>query len=560
MDQTARRLVTILHELLDVDELEVVMRRVLGAAQELTGARYAALGVLNDERDALARFLTVGIDDDERQVIGDLPHGRGVLGELITHPEILRLAEVSRHPRSYGFPPGHPMMKTFLGAPIVIRGEIYGNIYLTEKAGGAEFGDDDEELLSVLAEYAAIGIHHARRLDRLESRRDELERTVAALGATSEISRALASEVDLAPILELVAKRGRALVSARALVILLPDHDGLRVAYAVGEVPEGLVGQTVAESSVAGGVLGSGRVQRLETLDRRGFEQLGLGRLGVEAESGLYVPLAFRGRSLGVLAALDRLEDGPQFSSLDEQLLTSFATTAAVAVGTAQSLSADRQRERTAAAEAERRRWARELHDETLQGLAAVRVMLAFSRRAGEAELRATVEQAADDLQGEVDRLRDIIHDVRPSSLDDLGLMAAMEALVARHAHDGGPALRLEVDLDHEAGRVPDRLHPDVETAIYRIAQEALTNALKHSGAATVEIAVAEIEGEVGVRVRDDGSGYDARASSTGFGLRGMQERVDLLGGRLRIQSAQGGDGTTVEARVPARHLEPPGA
>jgi signal transduction histidine kinase len=559
VDQTARRLVTILHELLDVDELDVVMRRVLSAAQELTGARYAALGVLNDERDALARFLTVGIDDDERQVIGDLPHGRGVLGEIITHPEMLRLAEVSRHPRSYGFPPGHPMMKTFLGAPIVVRGEIYGNIYLTEKAGGAEFGDDDEELLSVLAEYAAIGIHHARRLDGLESRRDELERTVAALGATSEISRALASEVDLAPILELVAKRGRALVSARALVILLPDHDGLRVAYAVGDVPEGLAGQTVAGASVAGGVLGSGRVQRLDSLDRRGFEQQGLGRLGVEAESGLYVPLAFRGRSLGVLAALDRIDGGPQFSALDEQFLTSFAATAAVAVGTAQSLSADRQRERTAAAEAERRRWARELHDETLQGLAAVRMMLAFSRRADEAELRATVEQAADDLQGEVDRLRDIIHDVRPSSLDDLGLMAGMEALVARHARDGGPALQLEVDLDHEAGRAPHRLHPDVETAIYRIAQEALTNALKHSGARTVEIAVAEFEGEVGVRVRDDGGGYDARASAGGFGLRGMQERVELLGGRLRIQSSQG-EGTTVEARVPARHLEPAGA
>jgi signal transduction histidine kinase len=185
--------------------------------------------------------------------------------------------------------------------------------------------------------------------------------------------------------------------------------------------------------------------------------------------------------------------------------------------------------------------------------------MLAFSRRAGEAELRATVEQAADDLQGEVDRLRDIIHDVRPSSLDDLGLMAAMEALVARHAHNGGPALQLEVDLDHELGRAGERLHPDVETAIYRIAQEALSNALKHSGAATVEIAVAEFEGEVGVRVRDDGAGYDARASTSGFGLRGMQERVELLGGRLRIQSAPGG-GTTVEARVPARHVEPAGA
>ena len=530
-DGTARSLVTILHELLEVDELEEVLRRVLGAAQELTGARYAALGLLNDERNALALFLTVGIDEDERKVIGELPRGRGVLGELITHPRILRLDDLSQHPHSYGFPPGHPGMKTFLGAPIVIRGEVYGNVYMTDKPDGAEFDEADEELLSVLTEYAAIGIHHARRLDQLESRRDELERTVAALGATSEISRALAGEVDLDPILELVARRGRALVAARALVILLPHHAGLRVAHAAGELPDDLVGQTVAESSLAS-------------------------RLGLEADSGLYVPLAFRGRRLGMLVALDRLSGGPEFSSADEQLLTSFATTAAVAVGTAQALSAERQRERSAAAEAERRRWARELHDETLQGIAAVRVMLASSRRDDDAELRATVTRAADALQCEADRLRDIIHDVRPSSLDDLGLMAAMEALVARHADDGGPALQLEVDLDHEAGRTPERLHPDVETAIYRIAQEALTNALKHAEAHTVTIAVAEIEGEVGVRVRDDGRGYDPKAITSGFGLVSIHERVELLDGRLRVRSAPG-EGTTLEARVPARHREP---
>jgi signal transduction histidine kinase len=529
-DETARRLVTILYELLDVDELEEVLRRVLVAAQELTGARYAALGLLNDKRDALARFITVGIDEDERRVIGDLPLGRGVLGELIEHPRILRLAELAQHPRSYGFPPGHPGMKTFLGGPIVIRGEIYGNIYLTEKAGGAEFDDADEELLLVLTEYAAIGIHHARGLDQLESRRDELERTVAALGATSEISRALAGEVDLDPILELVARRGRALVGATALVILLPDHDGFRVAHVAGELPEDLVGQTLAESSLAG-------------------------RLGLEADSGLHVPLAFRGRRLGMLVALHRLTGGPEFSPADEELLKSFATTAAVAVATAQALSAERQRERAAAAEAERRHWARELHDETLQGIAAVRVMLASSRRDDDAELRATVTRAADALQGEVDRLRDIIHDVRPSSLDDLGLMAAMEALVARHAHNGGAALQLEVDLDHEAGRTPHRLDPEVETAIYRIAQEALRNALKHADARTVAIAVAEIEGEVGVRVRDDGRGYDASAITSGFGMVSIKERVELLDGRLRVTSAPG-EGTTLEARVPARHRD----
>jgi signal transduction histidine kinase len=279
-------------------------------------------------------------------------------------------------------------------------------------------------------------------------------------------------------------------------------------------------------------------------------------RLGLEDDSGLHVPLAFRGRRLGVLVALDRLTGGPEFSSADEELLTSFATTAAVAVATAQALSAERQRERTAAAEAERRHWARELHDETLQGIAAVRVMLALSRRDDDAELRSTVTRAADALQGEVDRLRDIIHDVRPSSLDDLGLMAAMEALVARHAHDGGPALQLEVDLDHEAGRTPQRLHPDEETAIYRIAQEALRNALKHADAQTVAIAVAEIEDEVGVRVRDDGRGYDANALTSGFGLVSIRERVELLDGRLRVTSAPG-KGTTLEARVPARHLGP---
>ena len=556
MDPTARRLVTILHELLDVDELEEVLRRVLSAAQELTGARYAALGVLNGRRDGLVRFLTVGVEEDERRVIGDLPHGRGVLGEIITHPRILRLADVSRHPRSYGFPHAHPTMTTFLGGPIVIRGEIYGNLYLTEKAGGAEFDEADEQMLSVLAEYAAIGIHHARRLESLESRRDELERTVAALGATSEIARALAVEVDLDPILELVAKRGRALVAARALVILLPVHGGLRVAHGAGELPDDLIGQTVGETSLAAGVMDSGEVHRLDDLNRTRFAAPGLGPLGLEAESGLYVPLAFRGRSLGLLVALDRVAGGPHFSAADEQVLTSFATAAAAAVGTAQALGADRRRERTDAAEAERRRWARELHDETLQGIAAMRVMLASARHSDEAELRAAVGQAADGLQDEVDRLRDIIHDVRPSSLDDLGLMAAMEALVARHAYGGGPALRLEVDLDHEAGRAPERLHPEVETAIYRIAQEALTNALKHAEARTVEITVAEIEAEVGVRVRDDGRGYDTQARTTGFGLGGMQERAELLGGRLHIRSAPG-QGTTLEARVPARHLEP---
>jgi signal transduction histidine kinase len=365
-------------------------------------------------------------------------------------------------------------------------------------------------------------------------RLDELERIVATLRATEEIASALAGEVDLEPILDLVATRARALVCARTLVILLPGHGDLRVSHAAGMVPADLVGRAVPEGTVA--------------------EMLA--RFDLGAASRLEVPLTFHGRSLGRLVAVDRLEDGPGFSATDEQLLTSFSGIAAAAVGAAQTLSADRRRERAAAAEAERRRWARELHDETLQGIAGVRVLLASSRHADEAELRTVVALATDNLQDELNRLRDIIHDVRPSSLDDLGLMAAVEALVARHSADAGPTLRLEVDLDHEAGRTPHRLHPDIETAIYRVAQEALTNALKHAGAGSIEIALAEIEGEVGVRVRDDGVGFDHRAGAGGFGLLSIQERVDLLGGRLRISSAPGG-GTTLEARVPARSRPP---
>jgi signal transduction histidine kinase len=223
--------------------------------------------------------------------------------------------------------------------------------------------------------------------------------------------------------------------------------------------------------------------------------------------------------------------------------------------GATKAFSTERQLDRTAAAEAERKRWARELHDETLQGIAAVRVLLASSRRVDETELRTIMARAEVELQCEVDRLRDIIHDVRPSSLDDLGLMAAMEALVARHAQDG-PALQLDVDLDHEAGRAPERLLPEVGLAIYRIAQEALTNALKHADATMIQIVVSEIEGEVGVRVRDDGCGYDRASSVAGFGLEGMQQRAELLQGRLHVESRPG-QGTSLEAHVPARHCAP---
>ena len=226
-------------------DLDVVLERVVEAARDLTGARYAALGVLDRSRRELERFITVGIDDETRRRIGALPRGRGVLGELIDDPRPLRLADVGAHPHSYGFPPGHPEMSSFLGVPVLVAGGPFGNLYLTEKAGAEEFSEEDERAVVRLADLAGVAIDHARRYTTAERQRVELQRTVDALEAMIQIARALGGETDLENVLGLVAKRGRALVSARALVIE-QEHAGEMVIVATaGKLPEGLLGQRV---------------------------------------------------------------------------------------------------------------------------------------------------------------------------------------------------------------------------------------------------------------------------------------------------------------------------
>ena len=241
-----------LRKLLDVGralvadlDVETVLRHVLETARELTGARYAALGILDEGKEELERFVFVGIDEDTRRLIGPLPRGGGVLGELIRNPEPLRLPDVTQHRRSYGFPPGHPPMTTFLGVPISIRGEAWGNLYLTDKADGAEFDERDEESAIVLAEWAAIAIGNARLYEDVARRRAELERAVRGLEATATVARAVGFETDLERVLELVVKRGRALVDADSLLVILQEGDELRVAAAAGEIGAEAVGVTL---------------------------------------------------------------------------------------------------------------------------------------------------------------------------------------------------------------------------------------------------------------------------------------------------------------------------
>jgi signal transduction histidine kinase len=552
MDRSTQTILEVARSVLAELDLDAVLERVLESAQELSEARYAALGVLDDSKTELTRFLTRGIDESTRSAIGSLPRGEGVLGALIEQPEPLRLSDVSTHPRSYGFPHGHPPMHTFLGVPILVAGVPYGNLYLTEKSGGREFSEADQEALEVLAELAGAAIDHARRYTGTRERRDELERTVATLEATTQIARAIGSETDLDVIFELVAKRGRALVSARAVLIELKQGNELVVAAGAGELSEGVVGRRVAlADTVASQAMRTQKTQRLEEpLNRARFDEHGVGRLGVRAEGGFVVPLVFRGVTHGVLVALDRLQRGPAFSAQDERLLEAFAASAAIAVATARTVSSERHRQRLAAAESERQRWARELHDDTLQSLSALRLGLSAAARSDSAEsLREAIGEAVAQLDDSITSLRALITDLRPAALDELGVEAALESLAERVARSG-MEIDLSLDFAFERGGEHARLPPDVETALYRIVQEALTNATKHGEAKRAAVKILEGPETVRLEIRDDGIGFDPRAETPGFGLLGMRERVELLAGELLIESVPG-QGTVLSITLP---------
>jgi len=549
-----------LHKLLDVGralvavlDVEAVLRHVLETARELTGARYAALGILDEDKEELERFLFVGIDEETRRIIGPFPRGGGVLGELIRDPRPLRLPDVTQHPRSYGFPPGHPPMTTFLGVPIAVRGEAYGNLYLTDKADGVEFDERDEESAIVLAEWAAIAIGNARLYEDVARRRGELERAVRGLEATATIARAVGFETDLERVLELIVKRGCALIDAGSLLALLQEGDGLHVAAAAGEIGAAAVGSTLPlEGTLAGAVIASGKSERVASLaDRMGH---GLDAVTAGATSALVVPLGFRDHARGVLLALDSTGGSPAFDADEEHLLTSFGASAAIAIADAQSVEAERLKHSIRASESERRRWARELHDETLQELGALKVMLESAHRSGRPEaLGEAVERALDLLESSITALQSLITELRPASLDELGVQPALEALARRTSARFGLTVETHFDLALEGGREATRLHSEIESTAYRLVQEAMTNAAKHAQADRVSVEVVEDDGRLRVTVRDDGTGFDPDRADVGFGIIGMRERAELVDGLLVIDSVPG-HGTVVRAELPATH------
>ena len=539
-------------------DLELVLKRLLDAARELTGARYAALGILDERREQLERFLTVGVDEPTQQVIGDRPLGRGVLGVLIHEPRPLRLDAVGAHPESYGFPVGHPPMGSFLGVPIRVGGEAFGNLYLTDKQGAAAFDDADEQTLVALADWAAIAIANARRHVVVRSQRDELVRAVQAFETSEAIGHALAGETELERILELVAKRSRALVEARVLVVALRDGGRLVIRAASGDVDRSHLDVAIPlADSLSGVALRSGRAQRL-TDTAPGVRAVLLKIFGATTE--LVVPLRFRGEGLGVLAALDRLHDGPGFSAEDERLMTAFAMSAAIAVGTARHVAAQALRRSMEAAERERSRWARELHDQTLQDLAGLKVMLSSARRTEDRDASDRIlAQAIDHVQFSVTALRGLVTELRPAALDELGVAPALRTLIERVAATTGLEIDLTLDLAFEQGRDGRRHTPELESTMYRLVQEALTNVVKHAAAERVAVTLVEDAGCVHLTVTDDGAGFRSQAAGDGFGLLGMRERVALLAGHFDITSPPGA-GTTIAVQLPVQRVDPPRA
>ncbi|HKO74236.1 MAG TPA: GAF domain-containing sensor histidine kinase [Gaiellaceae bacterium] len=520
--------------------LDALLQRLTEMAAELTGAKYAALGVIDPNRTELESFVTTGLDPETAAAIGDLPRGRGILGVLIHEAQPLRLHDLGNDPRSVGFPPNHPEMRTFLGVPILLRGVAYGNLYLTEKEGGSDFTTEDQEIVTLLASQAAVAIENARLFESAKRWSDQLESLI-------EVGNALATEDELPRMLDLVARRLREILHARFVVVLLRSEGELRLEAAAGEVDMALGASASLSGTKAGRVLERGRSERVDSVIEDPESDLELTR-ALAMLTALYVPMQVRAEVMGIIVAGDKLVPDLRFTSEDLRLAETFASRAGIAADQARRVQRDAFRRVVHAQEEERRRLARELHDETGQALASILLGLKSLEEVG--DVGELGERVATLRSRVVETLRDVRRlavELRPAALDDFGLEPALERLVSGFADQTGLKVELESRLRD------DRLPQEVETVLYRIVQEALTNIVKHADAGRVSIVVTQRAGSVGAIVEDDGRGFDAeRETNGGIGLIGMRERVALLDGSLTIESAQG-KGTTLVVEVPLR-------
>jgi len=517
-------------------ELETALTRILQAAVTLVDAEYGALGVLGDEQ-RLARFITVGMTPEQIAKIGPFPEGHGLLGELIRHPEPLRTEDLSTHEQSYGFPANHPPMHSFLGVPIRVRTEVFGNLYMTEKQGGVPFDADDEAVLIALAAAAGVAIDNARLYEEARRRQEWLE-------ATSELTRGLLSGLAADEVLARFAQRVATFAQADLVVVALPDaeREDLMIVAADGVGAELLRGVAVGiEESLLGAVFKSGQPETVADVsaDERSRSDL---VPGVLLGPGLLVPLGASGQMRGVLSIV-RVAGSAPFDASIPQLTADLGVQAAVVLELA-----DRRRDsELLSLYADRDRIGRDLHDLAIQRLFATSMSLQGAYKITQKPAVAKrIAQSISDLDDTIKVIRSTIFSLHSHDLADgeaPGVRAQVIEACERVAEQLGfnPAVRFSGPVDT---LVPD----DVAEHLVAVLREALSNVARHAQARKLDVEVTVDGTHVTLTVMDDGVGIPAKGRRSG--LANLAERAQQLGGRFSADRGSAG-GTVLVWSVP---------
>jgi Signal transduction histidine kinase len=494
-------------------DLETVLRRIVETATTLVDATYGALGVIGQE-NTLVQFIPVGLTEEEIARIEHWPHGLGLLGLLIREPKPLRLNDISKHPESYGFPPGHPVMKTFLGVPLRVRDEVFGNLYLAEKRGGAEFDEDDEAIVVALATAAGVAIENARLYE--ETRRRE-----TWLRASSEIVTSLLSGTESGEVLTFIGRRARQMADADVVAILVPGEDGehLHVVDTEGPAADGVAKRRVAISeSLSGTAFSTGEPVMVTSL----ADVKHAGLLGPHIGPAAVVPLGAGGTQPRGVLALGKRAGRLPFSEAELRMLHSFAGQAAIALELAERR---KDAERLGLLE-DRDRIAKDLHDVVIQRLFAVAMTLMSTVRLVERpEAAQRLQSAIDELDETIRQIRSTIFALQiPRDAEAPSLRSQVVELVedARGHLGFMPGLKLEGPLDNQ---VPSH----VAEHLLAVLREALSNAVRHAKASHVDVTVRAEDGTLTLEVDDNGVGPSPGGRRSG--LRNLQERAESLGG-----------------------------
>jgi signal transduction histidine kinase len=512
-------------------DLQTVLHRIVAAAAQLVDARYGALGVIDDVH-LLSQFLTVGIDEETAARIGPLPRGGGILRLLIEEPRPLRLHDLGEHPAAFGFPPHHPPMKSFLGVPIRVRNEVFGNLYLTEKKGGGDFDDEDESVVLALAAAAGVAIENARLYD-------DVRRRERRLRASSEVTTALLSGTEPEEVLRLVAARARDLAEADFAAIVLPLGDTLVIEVADGDAADLVTGRRVdPEASLIGDAFREGTTVSIDDVHDNPRWAEGAKEL---ADFGpvIMVPLVAGGARRGVLWVGNRI-GGRHFGAAHQSMLEAFADQAALGL----ELARQRRETEQLSLFRDRDRIARDLHDTVIQRLFATGMQLESSMR------YMTGPEASDRVQGAVSDLDKTIKEIRSTiyalQRSDRSPSSSLRARIVELIEELTPALDFTPTLRLE-GLVDTRVSKDVAQNLLPALREALSNTARHAKASRADVSVVVDDDWVTLTVSDNGVGLAADGRRSG--LANLEARAVSLGGTFIAHSAPEG-GTEVVWRV----------